>query len=78
MEQTELAQLLCGELDGDAQRVAKSIAFAEEELERLGLGDAAASFAALLPDASALSDAISAACGGAQEAHESKYGRDPL
>ena len=77
MEQTELAQLLCGGLHGDAVHTAKSIAFAAEELERLGLGDAAAAFAALLPDAAALSDAISAACGEAQEAHESKYGRDP-
>lgn len=77
MEQTELAQLLCGELHGDAQRVAKCIAFAAEELERLGLADAAAGFAALMPDASALSDAISAACGEAQEAYEAKYGQDP-
>lgn len=77
MEQTELAQLLCGELHGDAERVAKSLAFAAEELERLGLGDAVARFAALLPDASALSDAISAACGEAQEAYEAKYGQEP-
>lgn len=74
MQQDQFTDLLTGMLHGDAESVRSSIAAVADELERLGFGDSAARFRALLPTSRELADAVSAACGEAQEAYELSRG----